>query len=223
MLILLLEKDLYTKDITNTQTKGATTELLGILAFQSRGYHCSIPFDQSCKYDFIADINGKLLRIQSKASTPYRNKEDSIVFSTSRSTTNTKRIAHYKYNENEIDYFYTHYGNYDFLVPVSEASMSKVLRLTTPLNNNIVNINVAADYLLDNVLDSIINDTKIKRFIDSYIISVDPKTKEEVEWSEDALKDKYSIRQIDYIKECCNLHKMGYGLIWKQKEFPELI
>ena len=220
---MLLEKNLYTKDITNTQTKGATTELLGILAFQSRGYHCSIPFDQSCKYDFIVDINGRLLRIQSKTSTPYQNKEDSIFFSTSRATTNTKRTTRYKYNENEIDYFYTHYNGYDFLVPVSETSMSKILRLTTPSNNNIVNVNVAADYLLDNVLDSIINDTKIKRFIDGYIISIDPKTKEEVEWSEDTLEDKYSIRQINYIRECCNTHKIGYGLIWKQKEFPELI
>lgn len=223
MLTLLSEKDLYTKDVTNTQTKGATTELLGILAFQSRGYHCSIPFDQSCKYDFIVDINGKLLRIQSKTSTLYQNKKDSIIFSTCRSTTNTRKTTYYKYNENEIDYFYTHHNGYDFLIPISEAGTSKILRLTSPSNNNMVNINVAADYLLDNVLDSIINDSKIKRFINSYIISIDPKTKEEVEWSEDALEDKYSMRQIDYIKECCNLHKMGYGLIWKQKEFPELI
>ena len=54
-------------------------------------------------------------------------------------------------------------------------------------------------------------------------VAINPKTKEEIEWSEDALKNKYSTRQIDYIKKCCSLHKMGYGLIWKQKEFPELI
>lgn len=206
----------------DTQVRGTTTELLGILAFQKKGYYCSIPFDQSCRYDFVADVDGKMLRIQAKSSSLYKGDETSIIFSTSRQTTNTQKTVRYTYNKEEIDFFYTYYDGYDFLVPVEETSTSKVLRLSCPLNNQIAQVNIAADYLIDNVLESIINKRKIKRFVDTYIISFNPETQEQVEWGEKSLKEIYNQRQINYIKECCRMNKMGYNLIWKQKEFPKL-
>mgnify|MGYP003400600460 CR=1 FL=1 len=33
-----------------------------MLAFIELGYDCSIPYGNSAKYDFIADINGELLK-----------------------------------------------------------------------------------------------------------------------------------------------------------------
>ena len=206
-----------------THTKGITTELLGVLAFQKRGYYCSTPVDPSCRYDFIVDIEGKLLRIQSKTSSLYKNKLDSIIFSTCRTTTNTKETIQHTYTANEIDYFYTHYNGYDFLIPVEEIKgTSKILRLTTPLNRNILNINIAYDYLIDNVLNSIIQNTTIEHFIDRYIVSIDPNTGIKTEWSETKLETKFSERQIRYIKQSCNTGQNAYGLLWKYNDFPVL-
>ena len=161
------------------------------------------------------------MRIQCKASHYYSNDETAIEFDATRSTTNTKKTVRYKYNKNEIDYFYTHFKDYDFLVPVEETSTSKVLRLQPPKNNQIEQINVASDYLLDNVLQSILDETPIKRFVDSYIVSIDENNIKE-EWSIKQLKTEYSDRQIRYIKEAINLNKKAYNKIWYQKEFPIL-
>lgn len=204
----------------NSQIRGTTTELLGILAFQKRGFYCSIPFDGSCRYDFVVDINGKLLRIQSKSSSEYR--DGSIAFSTSRQTTNTQRTVRYKYSEEDIDYFYSHYNGHDFLVPVSETgSGSKILRISKPKKGQNSSINVATDYLLDNVLDSILNDTPIKKFFDSYIVSENIETGEVLEWSEEKIEQVYG-KRLRYIKECCRMGKNGYGCKWREKEFPTL-
>lgn len=47
----------------STLIRGDVNELQCILDFQKRGYYCSIPFSGSCRYDVIADIDGKLCRI----------------------------------------------------------------------------------------------------------------------------------------------------------------
>lgn len=201
---------------------GDVNELKCILAFEERGYYTSIPFSGSCRYDVVVDINGKLIRIQCKSSHYYKQDKSSIEFNTTRSTTNTQKTVRYQYTKKEIDYFYTHFNNYDFLVPVEEASTGKILRLKPPKNNQWEQINIAADYLLDNVLDSILNETPIQRYIDNYIVSTDLLTNEIKEWSLDELKSVYSNGQVRYIKEAINMSKNAYNKKWIQKEFPIL-
>ena len=58
-----------------TQTIGNVNELRCMLAFIELGYDCSIPYGNSAKYDFIADINGELLKFQCKSATVV-NEED---------------------------------------------------------------------------------------------------------------------------------------------------
>lgn len=205
-----------------TLIAGDVNELKCILAFEEKGYYTSIPFSGSCRYDVIADINGKIIRIQCKSSHFYKGDETCIEFDATRSTTNTQKTVRYQYTKNEIDYFYTHFNGYDFLIPVEEVSTAKILRFQPPKNNQIEQINIASDYLLDNVLDSIINETPIKRYIDSYIISIDLETKEEKEWSYKELLKNYSERQVRYIKEAINMDKNAYNKKWIQKEFPIL-
>lgn len=205
-----------------TLISGDVTELQCILAFESRGYYTSIPFSGSCRYDVVVDIGGKLLKIQCKTSHLYKNDETSIAFDGTRSTTNTQKTTRYKYTKEEIDYFYTWYNGYDFLIPVEEVSTQKVLRLKKPLINQIETINVASDYLIDNVLESIIKETPIKRYIDEYIISVDATTNEKQIWSLDSLKKQYNDRQIRYIKEAIHMDKKAYNKKWQFKEFPNL-
>ena len=201
---------------------GDVNELKCILAFEERGYYTSTPFSGSCRYDVIADINGKLIRIQCKASHYYDKEETSIEFNATRSTTNTQKTSRYQYTKEEIDYFYTHFNGYDFLIPVEECSVSKVLRLKPPKNNQLEQINIAKDYLLDNVLDSIINETPIQKYIDNYIISIDLKTNETKEWGIKELQSEYNHRQIQYIKEAISMGKNAYNKKWVQKEFPIL-
>lgn len=205
-----------------TLVAGDVNELKCILAFEERGYYTSIPFSGSCRYDVVADINGKLIKVQCKSSHFYKGDETSIEFDATRSTTNTQKTTRYQYTKEEIDYFYTHFNGYDFLIPVEETSTAKILRLLPPKNNQIEQVNIASDYLLDNVLESIINETPIKRFIDSYIISEDLNTKEIKEWGFSELQKFYSDRQIRYIKEAINMGKTAYNKKWIRKEFPVL-
>ena len=129
--------------------KGITTELHCMLAFRNRGIIISQPITQDSKYDFIVDINNKLLRIQCKSSTGYDN-DAYIKFRTK--TTNVRQGISTSYSEKDVDYFYTWYNDKDYLIPIQEiGSQSFTLRFNS---NNSANpsIHWAKDYELDEIL-----------------------------------------------------------------------
>lgn len=139
----------------DTKIKGNLTELECITAFARLGAAVSIPFGEDCRYDFIADINGRLLRIQCKTSHPIFEDGDivAIGFSTVRQSgnraSNHKRI---KYTDDEIDFFATAYDGECYIVPVNECSNEKRLRFKIN-KNQVKNINFANDYRLQEVLN----------------------------------------------------------------------
>ena len=203
-----------------TLIRGDVTELQCLLAFQERGYYCSIPFSGSCRYDIVVDINNHLYRIQCKSSSTQDNEK--IQFNTCRTTTNTKETTRYFYSKDEIDYFYTCWEGYHFLIPVEETSQScKILRLKPPKQGIQSQMSIASDYLIDNVIDSIINNVPIKKYSENCIISVDKNNQEKL-WSFEELSSQFEERQIRYIRECAAKGKMGYSRFWKYKEFPSL-
>ena len=51
-----------------TQQKGTMTELHCILDLTNLGIRCLKPVDESSKYDVVADIEGKFIRIQCKTA-----------------------------------------------------------------------------------------------------------------------------------------------------------
>jgi hypothetical protein len=200
-----------------TLIRGDMVELQCIQDFQKRGYYCSIPFSGSCRYDVVVDINDVLYKIQCKSSTYHE--EGVLHMDATRSTTNTKKTTRYTYSKNEVDYFYTCYNNYSFLIPIEEISTSKYLRLKKPKTGIQSTMSIGNDYLLDNVLDAILNNNgKIKHYQDHCIISIE----NQKEWSSDELMKKYSQRQINYIRESISKKKLAYGYHWMFKEFPEL-
>ena len=204
----------------STLIRGDLVELRCITEFQKRGYYCSIPFSGSCRYDVVVDINNHLYRIQCKSSAEHL--EDGVlVMNATRSTTNTKETTRYQYTKEEIDYFFTCWGEYSFLIPVEEVSAAKTLRIKTPKQGIQAQMSIASDYLLDNVIASIISNTDIKRYVDNRIISIDEYGNEK-QWNVIELNQLYDERQIRYIKECISKGKMCYGLNWKYKEFPNL-
>lgn len=136
-----------------TQSIGNTNELQCMMAFIQLGYECSVPFGNGAKYDFIADINGELIRIQCKSS-HYTSRHgkiitDSFSFDTTCSTTNTKRTIVYTYDSTQIDYFATCFEGKVYIIPVDECSTNKTLRFVPPQNGN-TNYNKAEDYLITN-------------------------------------------------------------------------
>lgn len=136
-----------------TQAIGNVNELKCMLAIMQLGYDCSIPYGNASKYDFIADINGELLRFQCKSSHFVSDhgvtKTDAFQFNTSCQTTNTRETKRYRYNSDQIDYFITCFQDKVYVVPVEECSSSKTLRLSPPSTNQ-GDWNDANDYLLEN-------------------------------------------------------------------------
>lgn len=136
-----------------TQTIGTSNEMQCMLAFINLGYTCSVPFGNSAKYDFIVDINGKLLRIQCKSSNYVNDSKDAFYFDTTTSTVNTKGVKRYTYTSNDADYFATSFENKVYIVPINECTgTGKTLRITPPKNGKTDYVK-ASDYLIQKLFN----------------------------------------------------------------------
>ena len=201
----------------DTLLKGDTTELKCLLDFQSRGYYCSVPFSGSCIYDVIVDINGKLKRIQCKTSRYYNG---TLIMNCCRQTTNTIETRRYKYKKEDFDYYYTYYNDYGFLFPNNGNLTAVQMRIDAPNSAFQDTINVGADYLLDNVLYSIIHDIPIRKYIDRRIYSI---CEGQIKyWSREDLHNLYTDKQIQYIKSCVAKNKKAYGMYWYTLDYPNI-
>lgn len=132
----------------NTHFQGKITELQVANAFLELGFQVCQPLVSDSRYDFIVDINGRLLKIQVKTS---HLAEDGgyFEFATSTSHTNTKGTVNHSYTSDEIDYFATIYDNECYVIPVTECGCrGQRLRLKPTKNGQTVGIKFAKDYLL---------------------------------------------------------------------------
>lgn len=137
----------------SSKQKGNLTELECITAFYQLGYQCSIPYGENSRYDFIADINGKLLRIQCKTSREIEN--GVIEFSCRSCRSNTSSNLRRRYTEDEVDYFCTFWNGMCYLIPISECSNAKKLRFVPPKNGQKVGVSYAKDYELQKQIERI--------------------------------------------------------------------
>ena len=141
----------------DTKQKGILTELQCITASNELGYHISIPYGENSRYDFIADVNGRLLRIQVKSASPVKGSENlAFCFSCRSTRVNSQGNLSRKYSKNEIDFFCTFYRGKCYLVPVEECSTEKTLRFEKPKTN--ANVNLAEDYELEKQLIKIMEE-----------------------------------------------------------------
>lgn len=132
-------------ELTSKQ-KGNLTELQCLTAFVAEGCGVSIPYGDNSKYDFIVDIDGKLLKIQVKTSSI--KDEGSIKFSCRTTHVNCSGVKNEKYSSDEIDFFATYWDGQCYLIPITECSTEKTLRFTSPKSGQIKGICFAKDYLL---------------------------------------------------------------------------
>ena len=133
--------------------KGNLTELKCISAFYELGYQCSIPYGENSRYDLIADIDGKLIRVQCKTS---REVDEGVIeFPCRSSRSNTQSNLQRRYTADEIDYFCTYWKGKCYLIPISECSVTKKLRFIPPKNGQKVGITYAKDYELQGQLEKL--------------------------------------------------------------------
>lgn len=127
--------------------RGNLSELQCITAFYELGYQVSIPYGENCRYDFIADINSTLIRVQVKSARKFD--ENSFGFSCQSIKSKKSGVTRRKYTGHEIDYFATFYEGKCYLVPINECSNQKKLRNGISKNNQVQNISFADQYELE--------------------------------------------------------------------------
>ena len=138
-----------------SKQKGIITELQCITAFNELGYHISIPYGENSRYDFIADVEGKLIRVQVKTSSYKNGNKEAIMFSCRSSHTNSKGTQNIRYTSEEIDYFCTYFNNQCYLIPIEECSTEKTLRFEPPKSGQLKGISFAKDYELEKQINKI--------------------------------------------------------------------
>lgn len=139
-------------ELTSKQ-KGNLTELQCLSAFVRYGCGVSIPYGDNSKYDFIADIDGHLYKIQVKTSS--LKDENAIKFSCRSTHVNCKGVKNDTYSSNDVDFFATFWDNQCYLVPIKECSVEKTLRFAPPKSGQIKGITFAKDYELAKQLQKI--------------------------------------------------------------------
>ena len=129
----------------SSKQKGNLTELQCITYFYQLGYHCSIPYGENSRYDFILDVNNHLYKIQVKSCTELKN-GNAIQFSCRSTRVNTKGAVHRFYTSEEVDFFATYYNGICYLIPQNECSNSKTLRFAPTKSGKVKGVNFAKDY-----------------------------------------------------------------------------
>lgn len=118
----------------------------------AQGCGVNIPYGDNSKYDFIADINGNLYKIQ---VTTASIKGDAIYFSCRSTHVNCAGVKNERYKAEDVDYFATYWEGNCYLVPISECSAIKTLRLDIPKKGQLKGISFAKDYELAKQLSKI--------------------------------------------------------------------
>lgn len=133
---------------------GEITEQQVALEFLKQGILISKPLVQSSRYDFIADINKHLYKIQVKTGTL---KEDAYLeFATSTSHTNTKGTLNISYSEDDVDFFATMYNNQCYLIPYSLCGKrSQRIRFVPTKNNQTKGVLFAKDFKLEDIIKTL--------------------------------------------------------------------
>ena len=134
----------------DSKKKGNITELETMLAFMKLGYNVLTPYGDCERYDFVVDVNGRLLKMQSKTS---HSEDDGASFRFNGRSNHRKegKLVYHQYTSDEIDYFVTFFNDKCYVIPVDECGKDKKLRLLPPKNNQTRGINWAKDYELEEV------------------------------------------------------------------------
>ena len=134
---------------------GEITEQEVVLEFLKLGILISKPLVQSSKYDFIADVNSHLYKIQVKTCTE-REDGNYFDFATSTSHTNTRGTLNISYSADDVDFFATIYDNQCYLIPFDLCGKrAQRLRLKPTLNRQTKGVLFAKDFRLEDIIKTL--------------------------------------------------------------------
>ena len=136
----------------NSKQLGNITEVQVMLGFLQLGYNVLTPYGDCERYDFVADVNGKFVKIQVKSS---KVSDDGTKFSFNTASTHYSdgKCVHHSYSKEDIDYFATVCNNQVYLIPVEECSSRlQSLRLVSTKNGQTRGVKWAKDYRLEEVI-----------------------------------------------------------------------
>lgn len=109
---------------------------------------------QSSRYDFIADINNKLYKIQVKTGSFKENAY--LEFATSTSHTNAQGTLNISYNSNDVDFFATIYENQCYLIPFDLCGKrAQRIRFIPTKNGQTKGILFAKDFKLEDIIKTL--------------------------------------------------------------------
>lgn len=138
----------------NSHFIGEITEQQVVLAFLQQGILLSKPLVQSSRYDFIADINNHLYKIQVKTGTFKENAY--LEFATSTSHTNTQGTLNISYTANDVDYFATVYEDQCYLIPYELCGKrAQRIRFVPTKNKQTQGILFAQDFKLEDIIKTL--------------------------------------------------------------------
>lgn len=133
---------------------GEITEQQVALEFLKQGILISKPLVQSSRYDFIADINNHLYKIQVKTGTYKENAY--LEFATSTSHTNTRGTLNISYDVNDVDFFATMYQNQCYLIPFEKCGKrAQRIRFVPTKNGQTQGILFAKDFKLEDIIKTL--------------------------------------------------------------------
>lgn len=109
------------------QVKGSVSEFVIMLEYVEKGYTINIPTTPA-RYDFIAEKDGRMVKVQVKHGTPFNNNTEILGFSKT------------PYSRADIDIiaFYDSESNQVYFVPASHVEGMTSIRLRLePYKNNV--------------------------------------------------------------------------------------
>ena len=130
---------------------GNITEVESMLAFLKLGHNVLQPYGDCERYDFVADVNGKFYKIQCKTASS-DDEGNTFKISCRSSHRVDGKCVNEKYTSDDVDYFCTVWDGKCYLIPQSECSHSKKLRLVAPENGQVKGISFAKDYEIETIL-----------------------------------------------------------------------
>lgn len=135
------------------KSKGEASEHMIAAELMLRNVTVSSPIGENTRYDLLIEYNDEFHRVQCKTG---KLRDGIITFSTMSHRPNSNEVIKESY-DGQIDYFAVYCWETEqiFIMPINETATGRsTLRLNKPKNNQIDNVNFAAEYELDRVLSN---------------------------------------------------------------------
>lgn len=151
----------------NGKAKGIATELLCEAYLTSLGYNVSVPIGEDCKYDFILDVQNRLLRVQVKSCVEI---DTGIIVKAYTITTSGKENIKHKYSKDDIDMLCTYYNNQCYLLPIEFCNgSSRTLAFSRRKVNSSTPLYIE-DFTAENVINCVLHNKDYKKELSNNII-----------------------------------------------------